>query len=105
MATMLVSQDRLITCAHVVKAALHDSGFDPNARVVRVALRWPLAPTVSVEAEVLAEGWVPLAEYGGRDLAVLSLADATPAEHYPATIAERADSEGHGFRAYGGRYV
>ncbi|GII75719.1 hypothetical protein Sru01_07010 [Sphaerisporangium rufum] len=90
-AAFLISGDRAVTCAHVVRAA----GRGPGDRLRLAFPHLDGAPTV--EGEVLAGPWRP-AE--AEDIAVVQLA-APPAGARPLALDAAAGSRGHRVSAFG----
>jgi hypothetical protein len=103
MATLVQSEEgTLITCAHVVRAALGDPSFDPHTKpTATVALRWPQEPRAMAWASVLIEGWTSPDEFVGGDLAVLRLRSAVPEAAYGAAFVSNFEVDGHRFQVYG----
>lgn len=103
-AGFLVSDDgRVLTCAHVVAAALHmseeDMGDKPQGTV---HLDFPFLDTVVRTAYV--ELWLPPngpSTNPSGDIAVLQLATAPPSEAQSASLTVERDIYGHAFRTYG----
>jgi hypothetical protein len=87
----------VLTCAHVVNAAL---GLPPDAAARpahRVLVSWPkLSGSPSVEAEI--EGWRPIAI---GDLATVRLLTAAPLGSAAARLAEQPSGQGKTLRVFG----
>jgi hypothetical protein len=82
----LVGPDLVVTCAHVVADALGASPYSPSPPDAPVQLDFPLLtngadPTRSGRGVVVR--WVPVAEDGGGDLALLRLSVPPPGVHVP----------------------
>jgi Trypsin-like peptidase domain len=82
----LVGPDLVATCAHVVADALGADPYSPSAPDAPVQLDFPLStngvdPTRPGDAVV--ERWVPVAEDGGGDLALLRLTRPPPVGRVP----------------------
>ncbi|WP_425570616.1 trypsin-like peptidase domain-containing protein [Pseudonocardia adelaidensis] len=76
----LVGPDLVATCAHVVADALGANPYSPSAPDAPVQLDFPLpehATHPTRPGDAVVERWVPIAEDGGGDLALLRL-DAPP---------------------------
>lgn len=103
-AGFLVSDDgHVLTCAHVVAAALRisegDMGDKPQGTV---HLDFPFLDKVARTAHV--ELWLPPSGPSTNpsgDIAVLQLATAPPSEAQSARLTEERDMYGHAFRTYG----
>lgn len=81
----LVSDRQIITCAHVVTAALGDGAADPAARSITV--RFAFAPEErEYRARVVSGGWFPPSPRSPGDLAVLELVDPGPHGREPAPL-------------------
>ncbi|GAB3005477.1 hypothetical protein GCM10023080_083890 [Streptomyces pseudoechinosporeus] len=88
-AGVLVAPNHILTCAHVVAAALGApaSGDRPRGQVL---VQLPALPS-DRRAEVVPSGWMPLREDGHGNLALLHLVEA--AEDAPRTLPwERPDT-------------
>lgn len=103
MATLVQDvEGTLITCAHVVRAALGDSNFDPHTQEpATIALRWVSQPHAMGWATVLADGWTSSEEFAGGDLAVLQLRSALPDRVHSAAFVSGVEVDGHRFQVYG----
>jgi serine/threonine-protein kinase PknG len=97
---MLVSTGQVLTCAHVVSDGPRSAVEDATVLVDFVSL--PGTPAVS--ARVAEGGWIPIAEDGSGDLAVLDLADVPDAldpERMSAPLRRAAGLEGRPVSAFG----
>ncbi|MEV6592964.1 effector-associated domain 2-containing protein [Streptomyces acidicola] len=97
---VLVSGGRVLTCAHVVQAALR-LGDDESPEGLRVALDHPgsLAHEVSY-ASVLPRGWAP-PDHERADVAVLGLDGPPPADCVPARLRHCGPARGRTVRVFG----
>jgi hypothetical protein len=99
-AGFLVSERRVLTCAHVVAQALgvHDDVAEsPQAAI---SLDLPLvAPGQCLAARVVL--WQPAQPDGRGDIAGLELQDAPPTDAKPARLMTAEDLWKHPFRAFG----
>ena len=96
----LVSEDSLLTCAHVVAAALYLSADSQEIPRESVRLDFPLVARGQVlTAHVVL--WQPLQADGGGDIALLQLDSDPPTgtQAVPLVVAE--DLWEHNFRAFG----
>ena len=74
----LVSEGSVLSCAHVITAALHIAEDTPNAPTATILLYFPLiAPDHYLQADI--SFWQPPQPDGGGDIAVLRLDDTVPA--------------------------
>ncbi|MFD7584017.1 trypsin-like peptidase domain-containing protein [Kitasatospora sp. NPDC059811] len=115
----LVTADRILTCAHVVSAALGlppETEPDADARVdvdlpllANPLLTDPLAAadgtggtggTGGTRVPTTVERWAPAHPHGAGDVAVLHLSAPLPGAR-PIRIVESSDVWGHTVRAYG----
>lgn len=96
----LVSDRLVLTCAHVVNAAV---GAQPDERVrpaQQVIAEFPLvAAGQTMRATV--QTWVPIEADATGDIALLHLADPPPAAAEPVRLATTPDTWDHPFRTYG----
>jgi len=94
-AGFLTGRREVLTCAHVVRAALGLTGHAPEPPPGSIPLDFPLLPSPNrLTARVVR--WRPQ-----DDLAVLELAADLPAGAEPAPLVEGGDLWGHPFRAFG----
>lgn len=100
-AGILVAPDAVLTCAHVVSAALHA----PNAAAVptgRLMVDFPgSAFRTRVGAEVRADRWVPVDDDNGGDAALLSLLAPPPPDVRPARLRRCGEPARRRVQAYG----
>lgn len=105
---VLVSDRHIVTCAHVVSAALGNPGlcYQPEIPTEEVHLQFPFV----AKGEVLkarAIVWQPAQDdpekipEEGEDIAVLELAYHLPAKAKPAAIAKVNNTVGHRFSVFG----
>jgi len=99
-AGVLLSDRRVLTCAHVVDSALGEhAGSAVEGAPVTVGFPGSLA-TVTVTARVVPGGWAPRA--GERaDVAVLELDSAPPPDTAPATLRRCGPTADRPVRLYG----
>ena len=101
-AGFLVDDRYMLTCAHVVLAAL---GLGPRAPLpdgeVSVAVEFPVADGGPCTARVVREGWVPVAPDGRGDVAVLELSATAPAATEPARLRRSTTLRDHPFSTHG----
>ncbi|WP_088978090.1 trypsin-like peptidase domain-containing protein [Micromonospora coxensis] len=88
-AAFLIDSTRLLTCAHVVQAALGPDHPTPGGTgLTLVTLAFPLvAPDRHVAAVVLPQHWQPAGPDGSGDVAVLQLLGPAPADARPVRLA------------------
>ncbi|MFC5231280.1 serine protease [Pseudonocardia zijingensis] len=75
----LVSTDLVATCAHVVAAALRSDPYDGEPPATAVTIDFPTVAGGPVQRSARVHRWVPIAEDGTGDVAVLRLAEPAPA--------------------------
>jgi len=97
----LVGSDLVATCAHVVADATGSDPYAVEAPGVRVAVDFPVLPGGPVARSARVHRWVPIAEDGTGDVALLRLdAPAPPGAVMPPV--RRVDALwDHRFRAFG----
>ncbi|MGY0233113.1 VMAP-C domain-containing protein [Longispora urticae] len=95
---VLVDHDLILTCAHVVTAALR---ADPGPALPRTSVRvdFPAFSGLTRQAWVAAGGWLPIAADGSGDLAVLKLQGPVPAQ--AAAIGAWTEVAEESVRVYG----
>jgi len=94
-AGFLVEERRVLTCAHVVAAALGISADEPKVPIDRVLLDFPLVdPERTLTARVIH--WDIECDVAG-----LELTDDPPADAQPVRLVTADDLWGHSFRAFG----
>ncbi|MFF5114993.1 NB-ARC domain-containing protein [Streptosporangium sp. NPDC000509] len=97
-AGFLVTERQVLTCAHVVNVAIGADPIDPARPEYPVLVRFPLSGSARLfEATVV--GWAPVGTEGADDIALLELADESPAR--PVRLVDTSEVWGHGFRTYG----
>ncbi|WP_372411342.1 trypsin-like peptidase domain-containing protein [Streptomyces luteireticuli] len=100
----LVTEDRALTCAHVVSAALGLPAHDSPDAAARVGVDLPLlsgsARDGEHRAEAVVEHWVAPHPSGAGDVAVLRLTAPLPGSR-PIRLAEAQDVWEHRVRAFG----
>jgi len=94
----LVGDRRVLTCAHVVADAVAGDPTDSTPPAEPVLVEFAQLPG-STPISATVHAWVPIDASGGGDIAVLTLADAAPAE--PVELVDAGSLWGHRFRAYG----
>lgn len=96
----LVADRQVITCAHVVNAAV---GARPDEREQPGQSIWVEFAVIATGLRIAAtvESWVPIESDATGDIALLRLSDAPPARAQPAYLAPAADMWDHTFRTYG----
>ncbi|WP_058556453.1 serine protease [Thiohalocapsa sp. ML1] len=103
-----VAPDLVITCAHVVAAALGTDPQDPSPPAGEVRLDTPLASGAGTDVQISAApvpgGWLPVAANGApADLALLRVAGTGfPLPGTPAGLDPGISHTGKPFAAYGG---
>jgi hypothetical protein len=101
----LVSEDVVLTCAHVIADALSIDRREPRAPTEEVFVDAPFAPgeRPQVKALVVPEGWLPLrTDHDIFDLAVLRLTPPLPGPGVIARLDPGISLTGHSFFSYGG---
>jgi WD40 repeat protein len=106
-AGFLVSEKHVLTCAHVVNAALNQPMTASEQPAGTVSLDFPqVAPGEKLTARVV--GWIPASlpnaaapADGGTDIAVLELESPLPASASPVRLVTGASLQGHQFRVLG----
>lgn len=108
-AGVLVDQWHVLTCAHVVSAALEVESSEPPGEEVTVELPFmpasrdgsPDSQPVRLRARVSTRGWAPASAGGGGDLTLLRLEQAAPRDCAVARLARAVDTSGKGVLVYG----
>ena len=107
-AGFLISQQYLVTCAHVIASALGIRQETPETPTKSIDLDFPrVAPGQKLKAKVVF--WKPVQSFTaspsepGEDIAVLELEGEPPGQVQPATIVpvEEEDLWEHSFRVFG----
>ncbi|MBW4495236.1 MAG: trypsin-like peptidase domain-containing protein [Oscillatoria princeps RMCB-10] len=106
-AGFLVSEKHVLTCAHVVNAALGKQMTASEQPAGTVSLDFPqVAPGEKLTARVVH--WIPASSQnaaapadGGTDIAVLELESPLPASAFPVRLVTDASLQGHQFRVLG----
>jgi WD40 repeat protein len=99
-----VDDRHVVTCAHVVNAALARGGDAPlpEGRQVQVELDFPACDGGRLTATVTTGGWVPVNADDRRcDLAILELDGPLPRGAAPAPLAAPRSTLDHGFHVHG----
>lgn len=97
----VISPDLVLTCAHVVAQALDADASGPAPTDV-VTLDFPGSTSrAPVVARVRHDGWAPVAEDNGGDLALLSVEETLPADVRAARLRPCDDPGGRRVRAFG----
>lgn len=97
-----VSDRQILTCAHVVLAALKLRSYPAVAPQEPIQLDFPFQHGAVAQASVLV--WAPLLRRGGDlggDVALLELRDPPPPGYRPVLLRSAAKLFGRSFRAYG----
>ncbi|MGP3915195.1 NB-ARC domain-containing protein [Nonomuraea sp. 10N515B] len=97
-AGFLVAERQVLTCAHVVNAALGMESAAPGRPAAPVRVLFPLSGNTR-RLEAVVVGWAPIGSEGADDIALLELADEPPA--HPVRLVDSREVWGHGFRTYG----
>lgn len=108
-AGVLVDRWHVLTCAHVISAALGVAPSETPAGEVGIEL--PFAPAteatelalgpVLLRARIAAHGWAPPSPRGGGDLTLLRLEQPAPAEFAVARLARTTDNARSRVMVYG----
>lgn len=100
-AGVLIADELVLTCAHVVENALGiAAGDSPEGRELRVEFTSSTS-NVSVLASVRSQGWVAPGDDFGGDLAVLLLGEAAPEDCVPARLHTCGPAGGRRVRTFG----
>ncbi len=105
-----IATDLVITCAHVVAAAMDTHGAEVEASTVRIMLDVPFATEgediVQAPAQVVPGGWLPMRDdKGPSDLALLRVSDGPHSLPLPGSLADLDPAlslTDRVFHAYGG---
>ncbi|WP_433433042.1 trypsin-like peptidase domain-containing protein [Nonomuraea sp. CA-141351] len=100
-AGFLVGRHHVLTCAHVVAAALGIPDTDPEPPTGTIELDFPLAASGSARITASIVLWTPVGPDGGGDIAGLLLAEDPPAGTEPALLISVAEPYGLPFRTFG----
>lgn len=109
-AGVLVDRWHVLTCAHVVSAALGagSGGTAPSGELTAVLPFVPTSagrashrPPVRIPAKVAAKGWAPASSRGNGDLTLLQLRKAAPPGYATARLARAADAGRQGVLVFG----
>ena len=96
----LASERSILSCAHVITAALNIAEDTPDVPTTAISLDFPLiAPGCYLSAYV--NFWQPPQPNGGGDIAVLQLNDAAPAGAEAVHLVSAEDMWNRTFRAFG----
>jgi formylglycine-generating enzyme required for sulfatase activity len=100
-AGFLVTENLVLTCAHVVTQVLDISQDTSDIPTGEISLDFPLVATGKIlTAKVIK--WLPVqADGSGDDIACLELLSKPPKEVHPALLIAEEDLWGHSFRAFG----
>ncbi len=74
----LVGSDLVATCAHVVATAARADPYAPEPPTAPVTIDFPTVPGGPTRRSARVHRWVPIAEDGSGDVAVLRLAEPAP---------------------------
>src|SRR5215469_4199542 len=100
---LLVGADRVVTCAHVVNAALgrgqREQGRPGEADLVQV--EFPLLPQTPVRLARVVKWMPPPSRAGGGDVAGLVLTEVAPGGAWPARFAAAAPEPATRLRVFG----
>ncbi|MGW4638594.1 trypsin-like peptidase domain-containing protein [Sphaerisporangium sp. NPDC004334] len=100
-AGVLIDDRHVLTCAHVVNAALGRHAAERSRPADPVELDFPIAAGgARFQAWVSDDGWFPIEDDERGDVAVLELRSTPPDGTAPAELTERAE-RGTAVRAYG----
>lgn len=94
-------QPSVLTCAHVVSAALGHTQHDTDPPSGEVPIRFWAEPGQIFRARVRPDGWFPLDDAGQGDLAVLHLDEPPPAAARFAPLAQWSGSPRAAWQAFG----
>lgn len=96
----LVGPDHVVTCAHVVSAALGASERDIERPTGEIEMDLPLVPgQPALKGSVVH--WVPVLGDEQGDIALVALTAPAPEPARPVRLVPAGDVWEHGFRAYG----
>src|SRR6266536_3279619 len=96
----LASERSILSCAHVITAALSIAENTPDMPTAAISLDFPLiSPGCYLSAHV--SFWQPPQPNGGGDIAVLQLDDSAPAEAEAVHLVSAEDMWNRPFRAFG----
>jgi WD40 repeat protein len=96
---VLVDDDHVLTCAHVVRDAL---GVDiPTAQPPAGSVRVDFVGSEAVPLEATVEAWADVADDGRGDVAVLKLSERAPRGTEPAPVRRSEGILGHDFDVLG----
>jgi hypothetical protein len=98
---VLVSRRHLLTCAHVVAAALGHPVTAPSIPRGSVRITFPLLDGGQDALSATVELWQPVAADGGGDIAGLVLNEAPPPTVGAPELVVTEEPWGHEFRSYG----
>jgi len=98
----LAAPRTVLTCAHVVTAALGLKAMPTEPPSEEVTLDFPLLDSRILRAQVRSDCWVPIEQETGRgDIAGLDLLDDAPHDARPLRLVSSADLYGHAFATFG----
>ncbi|MBX3085509.1 MAG: trypsin-like peptidase domain-containing protein [Anaerolineae bacterium] len=96
----LVSKKHILTCAHVIAAALDMDGKSQNTPQDTIHVQFPfLKNTPLLDAKVVI--WKPKSDDHPSDIAVLEISGEIPTDAIPARISDVALKDFQAFKAYG----
>ena len=98
---LLVGERHVVTCAHVVMAALQLAKGTTARPTGAVTLDFPALGNAKTSARVVSDGWTPITEDGKGDIAVLELAGNLPHNAKVPTVRVARGTLGHRVIAYG----
>lgn len=94
----LISKRHVLTCAHVVRAALGSQG-QQGLMGTSISLQFPFLSTTTYVGKVIQESRTT--DEGGEDLAVLEIEQDLPKDAYPARLVDIDKGYHQEFKAYG----
>ena len=98
-AGFLVSEQHILTCAHVVSDALeHPKDTMPDTPI---QLDFPFVAPQQMVTAVVAIPWLPRQKDGTGDIAVLELQSTLPTGTHPIRMVTASNTWNHPFRAFG----
>jgi len=97
----LVGPDLVATCAHVVADALRSDPYAAQAPAAPLSVDFPVLPGGPVARSAAVHRWVPIAEDGTGDVALLRLATPAPPGAVMPPVRRVDGLWDHRFRAFG----
>jgi S1-C subfamily serine protease len=100
-AGILVASDLVLTCAHLISALL-DTNPPGAAPTGQITVDFPGSTSrTRIGATVRADGWVPVDDDNGGDLALLALSAPPPPDVRPARLRRSGEPRRRRVRAFG----